>query len=158
MFGVKFSSSTSSSNWPPELAASTVSPPNSCYPSNANRKLQHYRPESLIGITLIKSLADVSRQLDREKPLLRSPILKNCTALLAILPAAHTGPADPDSTAPSQERSHRAGQAARTPFRAPAFVRLSQGKWKAIGNNNKPRGHGSIGKLLQFSCRITAIQ
>ena len=43
MFGVKFSSSTSSSNWPPELAASTVSPPNSCSPSNANRKLQHYR-------------------------------------------------------------------------------------------------------------------
>src|SRR5258708_38939567 len=42
MFGVKFSSSTSSSNWPPEPAASTVSPPNSCDPSNANRKLQHY--------------------------------------------------------------------------------------------------------------------
>jgi hypothetical protein len=42
MFGVKFSSSTSSSNWPPEPAASTVSPPNSCHPSNANRKLQHY--------------------------------------------------------------------------------------------------------------------
>src|SRR5713226_6286966 len=30
MFDVKFSSSTSSSNWPPELAASTESPPNSC--------------------------------------------------------------------------------------------------------------------------------
>jgi hypothetical protein len=42
MFGVKFSSSTGSSNWPPELAASTVSPPNSCDPSNANPKLQHY--------------------------------------------------------------------------------------------------------------------
>src|SRR5712691_11879815 len=42
MFGVKFSSSTSSPNWPPEPAASTVSPPNSCDPSNANRKLQHY--------------------------------------------------------------------------------------------------------------------
>jgi hypothetical protein len=52
-----------------------------------------YGPESLIGITLIKSPADVSRQLDREKPLLRSPILKNCTALLAILLAALTGPA-----------------------------------------------------------------
>jgi transposase-like protein len=30
--GVEFSSSTSSSNWPAELAASTVSPPNSCEP------------------------------------------------------------------------------------------------------------------------------
>src|SRR6266478_2129538 len=30
MFDVKFSSSTSSSNWPPELAASTEPPPNSC--------------------------------------------------------------------------------------------------------------------------------
>jgi transposase-like protein len=42
MFAVKFSSSTNSSNWPTEPAASTVSPPNSCDPSNANRKLQHY--------------------------------------------------------------------------------------------------------------------
>jgi hypothetical protein len=32
MFGVKFSSSISSSNWPPELAQSTVSPPTSCEP------------------------------------------------------------------------------------------------------------------------------
>src|SRR5260370_19358421 len=30
MFDVKFSSSTSQSNWPPELAASTEPPPNSC--------------------------------------------------------------------------------------------------------------------------------
>ena len=28
--------------WSPELAASTVSLRNSCHPSNANRKLQHY--------------------------------------------------------------------------------------------------------------------
>ena len=39
MFGVKFSSSTSSSNWPPELAASTVSPPNSCEPIERQSKV-----------------------------------------------------------------------------------------------------------------------
>jgi hypothetical protein len=41
MFGVRFSASTNSSNWPPELAASTVSHPTPVSPSNANRKLQH---------------------------------------------------------------------------------------------------------------------
>src|SRR5712691_152005 len=39
MFGVKFSSSTSSSNWPPELAASTVSPPNSSEPIDRQSKV-----------------------------------------------------------------------------------------------------------------------
>jgi integrase/recombinase XerD len=39
MFGVKFSSSTNSSNWPPEVAASTVSPPNSCEPIERQSKV-----------------------------------------------------------------------------------------------------------------------
>src|SRR5229473_356654 len=39
MFGVKFSSSTSSLNWPPEFAASTVSPPNSCEPIERQSKV-----------------------------------------------------------------------------------------------------------------------
>jgi hypothetical protein len=41
MFGVKFCSSTSSSNWPPELAAGRLSAQLQS-PSNVNRKLQHY--------------------------------------------------------------------------------------------------------------------
>src|SRR5258706_9045987 len=39
MFDVKFSSSTSSSNWPTEPAASTVSPPNSCDPIERRSKV-----------------------------------------------------------------------------------------------------------------------
>ena len=46
MFGVKFSSSTSSSNWPPELAASTVSPLNSCAPIERQSKVAT-QPEGL---------------------------------------------------------------------------------------------------------------
>jgi hypothetical protein len=41
MFGVMFSSSTSSSNWPPELGHRPSLRSTLVLPSNANRKLQH---------------------------------------------------------------------------------------------------------------------
>src|SRR5258708_1114879 len=43
MFGVKFISSTSSSNWPPELGHRPSLRPTPVSPSNADPKLQHYR-------------------------------------------------------------------------------------------------------------------
>jgi hypothetical protein len=43
MFGVTFSSSTSSSNWPPELGHRPSLRPTPVSSSNANPKLQHYR-------------------------------------------------------------------------------------------------------------------
>src|SRR6266446_6250224 len=48
MFGVTFSSSTSSSNWPPELGHRPSLRPTPVSSSNANPKLQHYQVNSLI--------------------------------------------------------------------------------------------------------------
>src|ERR1019366_6181062 len=50
MSGVKFSSSTGSSNWPPELAASTVSPPNSCEPIERQSKVATLSNEDFVQV------------------------------------------------------------------------------------------------------------
>ena len=74
MFGVKFSSSTSSSNWPPEPVASTVSPPNSCQPIERLSKVATL-PYFLLIVPFLAILATVglyaiaSRVLEPGKPL-----------------------------------------------------------------------------------------
>src|SRR6266849_3325664 len=55
MFGVRFSSSTNSSNWPPELAASTVSPSNSSEPIERQWKVAT-QPEKCVALrTMVRT-------------------------------------------------------------------------------------------------------
>src|ERR1022692_839438 len=81
MFGVKFGSSTSSSNWPPELAASTVSPPNSCEPIErpsrvATLSCHLYRAIDSAGATidfLLSALRDAGAAKQLFRKALNSP-------------------------------------------------------------------------------------
>src|SRR6266852_5943576 len=55
MFGVTFSSSTSSSNWPPDLGHRPSLRPTPVSPLNANQKLQHYRDtRHALTVALVK--------------------------------------------------------------------------------------------------------
>src|SRR5216683_2093003 len=66
MFGVKFISSTSSSNWPPELGHRPSLRPTPVSPSNANRKLQHNRAQRPTGRALERD-EDAIRQWKQQR-------------------------------------------------------------------------------------------
>jgi hypothetical protein len=80
MFGVKFSSSTSSSNWPPEPAASTVSPSNSCEPIERQSKVATLRDIQLL-------LANTSTSDPSRTPSRLGRLTSIAAALLAVVAA-----------------------------------------------------------------------
>src|SRR5947207_14356805 len=63
-------------------------------------KVVEHRPQSLVGIALIKSHGDVGRQLDGKTSLLQCPFPKNGSAVVLAILLQIARPAEPVSATP----------------------------------------------------------
>ena len=86
------------------------------------RKIVKHRPERLVGVAFVESSRHILRKLDREVVVRSGPLGENLLALLAVLPAVISGPANPLPTRPGDQWVHSAGQAPGTSRRVPALL------------------------------------